>query len=309
MAQPVTIEFWDLQWGNADYQVVSQALVDQFNAEHPDIQVNLTIVPWTNWFETFVTAVASGSAPDVSTGASFQPNYFYDQDAILPLDDMIAGDAGRRDAGGHSRRRTSKPITSTVTTSPFRGPSTSPAGTIARISSTSSASRRRPRWDEFRAAAKAVTGDGVYGVISYPQEKILITMFQNNGGGFFTEDGKPDMLGERNRETVEYLAALVADGSVDPGSTGYDGNQAMQAFLSGKGAFFLWGPALLPNADAETQAKIGLLLANDGSARRQGDCRLERGDHGLQPDTAPEGNDGVHPLVVGAGDAAVEQGR
>src|SRR5690606_33033103 len=62
----------------------------RFNAENPDIQVVYRSVPWSNWYETYVTAIASGSAPDLSTGAGFQAVQFYDQDAILPVDDLVA---------------------------------------------------------------------------------------------------------------------------------------------------------------------------------------------------------------------------
>src|SRR5690606_8594993 len=79
MAQPVSIDFWDMIWGGSEYPVAAQALVDRFNAENPDIQVVYRSVPWSNWYETYVTAIASGSAPDLSTGAGFQAVQFYDQ--------------------------------------------------------------------------------------------------------------------------------------------------------------------------------------------------------------------------------------
>ncbi|BCP52369.1 sugar-binding protein [Kaistia sp. 32K] len=259
IAAPVTLRFWDLQWGNASYQVVAQQLVDRFNNEHPDIKVELTIVPWTNWFETFVTAVASGSAPDVSTGASFQPNYFHSQDAILPIDDLI--EAMRKDgslADIPEANLETYHVDGHYIALPW---AVDFAGWYYRKDILEKFNIQAPTsWQELREAAKAVTGDGVYGIMSSgDHDKILITLLQNNDGGFFDEDGKPDLLSERNRETVEFLAALQADGSVDRASVGYDGNHAIQAFISGKAAFYLSGPSLLANADAETQAKIGIL--------------------------------------------------
>ena len=263
-ADPVTVTFWDLQWGNADYQTVAQKLVDQFNTENPDIHVDLTIVPWTNWFETFVTAVASGSAPDVSTGASFQPNYFYAQDAILPLDDMIAqmkADGSLADIPEANLE--AYHVDGHYIALPW---AVDFAGWYYNKDILAKAGVKPPTsWDEFRAAAKAATGNGVYGVLSSgDMDKVLITMTQNNNGGFFTADGKADMTGERTKETVEFMAALQADGSVDPATAGYDGNHAVQAFLAGKSAFFLYGPSLLANADAATAAKIGLLSPMTG---------------------------------------------
>jgi multiple sugar transport system substrate-binding protein len=86
----VDLQFWDMIWGGPEYIDAGKALVAQFNQEHPDITVNYRSVPWTNWYQTFVTAIGSGTAPDVSTGAGYQAVQLYDQGAILPIDDVIS---------------------------------------------------------------------------------------------------------------------------------------------------------------------------------------------------------------------------
>ena len=77
-------------WGGPEYIDAGKALVAQFNQEHPDITVTYRSVPWTNWYQTFVTAIGSGTAPDISTGAGYQAVQLYDQGAILPIDDVIS---------------------------------------------------------------------------------------------------------------------------------------------------------------------------------------------------------------------------
>jgi multiple sugar transport system substrate-binding protein len=59
-------------WGGPEYIDAGKALVAQFNQEHPGITVNYRSVPWTNWYQTFLTAIGSGTAPDLSTGAGYQ---------------------------------------------------------------------------------------------------------------------------------------------------------------------------------------------------------------------------------------------
>ena len=86
----VDLQFWDMIWGGPEYIDTGKALVAQFNQEHPDITVTYRSVPWTNWYQTFLTAIGSGTAPDISTGAGYQAVQFYDQDAILPIDDVIS---------------------------------------------------------------------------------------------------------------------------------------------------------------------------------------------------------------------------
>ena len=43
----------------------------------------------TQWYQTFVTAIATGDAPDLSSGGAEQPFDFYAKGAILPLDDVV----------------------------------------------------------------------------------------------------------------------------------------------------------------------------------------------------------------------------
>ena len=76
-------------WGPPEYIDTGKALVAQFNQEHPDITVTYRSIPWNNWYQTFLTAIGSGTAPDVSTGAGYQAIQLYDQGAILPIDDVI----------------------------------------------------------------------------------------------------------------------------------------------------------------------------------------------------------------------------
>ncbi len=65
----VDLQFWDMIWGGPEYIDAGKALVAQFNQEHHDITASYRSIPWTNWYQTFLTAIGSGTAPDLSTGA------------------------------------------------------------------------------------------------------------------------------------------------------------------------------------------------------------------------------------------------
>jgi multiple sugar transport system substrate-binding protein len=67
----VDLQFWDMIWGGPEYIDTGKALVAQFNQEHPDITVTYRSVPWNNWYQTFLTAIGSQTAPDLSTGAGY----------------------------------------------------------------------------------------------------------------------------------------------------------------------------------------------------------------------------------------------
>ena len=102
----VDVQFWDMIWGGPEYIDAGKALVAQFNQEHPDINVTYRSIPWTNWYQTFVTAIGSGTAPDLSTGAAYQAVQLYDQGAILPVDDVISDQGGRQNRVGPGNDRT-----------------------------------------------------------------------------------------------------------------------------------------------------------------------------------------------------------
>jgi hypothetical protein len=59
----VDLQFWDMIWGGPEYIDTGKALVAQFNQEHPDITVTYRSVPWTDWYQTFLTAIGFGNRP------------------------------------------------------------------------------------------------------------------------------------------------------------------------------------------------------------------------------------------------------
>lgn len=260
-AQPVSIDFWDMNWGGTEYPVAAQALVDRYNAEHPDVQVVYRSVPWTNWYETFVTAIASGSAPDLSTGAGFQAVQLYDQGAIMPVDEVVAQlDAndfapGTLEALRYDDHYVGLPWGVDIRVLFYRKDLLEAAGVAVPTN-----------WQEFRDAAKTLTGNGKYGLVTAGDAMgvhwVLFSAI-NNGGGLFDAEGKPALNGERSKEALQYLADLVADGSINPASAGYVGDDARGAFFRGEAAFVIGGP-LLPDQSGDAKPQIGIVPPMQG---------------------------------------------
>lgn len=255
-AQPISIDFWDMIWGGPTYPAAAQALVDKYNAEHPDVQVVYRSVPWTNWYETFVTAIASGSAPDLSTGAGFQAVQLYDQGAIMPVDEVVAQlDAadfapGALDALRYDDHYVGLPWAVDLRVLFYRKDLLDAAGIAVPTN-----------WDEFRTAAKSLTKDGKYGLVSSGDPggmHWILASSINNGGGLFDADRKPALNGERTREALQFLTDLRADGSVSPASVGYVGDDARGAFFRGEAAFMLGGPLLADQA-GDIKEQLGIV--------------------------------------------------
>lgn len=86
----VELNFWDMAWGGPNsYVPVAEKLVEQFNEEHPDIHVTYQPIQWQNYYQTFLTAVTGGAAPDVSTGAFPQAVQYAAMDEILDLSPIL----------------------------------------------------------------------------------------------------------------------------------------------------------------------------------------------------------------------------
>ena len=122
-------------------------------------------------------------------------------------------------------------------------------------------------WEEFAAVAEAATGDGRYGFVMPGLGNLGMHTLQmfifNNGGGFFTEMGELDVMNERNVEAAEFVAMLVENGWIHPGSAGFSVSDADRAFAHGEVAMYVRTPrigALLP----EFADQIGLASPMEG---------------------------------------------
>ncbi|SCM74983.1 Extracellular solute-binding protein family 1 [uncultured Pleomorphomonas sp.] len=255
-AAPIELNFWDMNWGGTAYVDAAKALVDEFNKNHADVQVTYRSVPWSNWYETYVTAIASGSAPDISTGAGFQAVQFYDFGEILPVDDVVAAigpDAfskGTLDAVKWDDHYIALPWMVDIRAIFYRTDLLTTAGIEPPTT-----------WDEFRAAAKKLSGSGTYGIVSSGDSggsHWVPTSMINNGSGMFDSERKAAMTSERSMEALDFLGGLVADGSVNPSSTGYTSDDARGSFQRGEAGFILDGPNL-PELISDAKNKTAVL--------------------------------------------------
>jgi len=269
----VDLQFWDMIWGGPEYIDAGKALVAQYNQEHPDITVTYRSVPWSNWYQTFLTAVGSGTAPDLSTGAGYQAVQFFDQDAILPIDDVIS----EWKANG----KLDDFLPKTVDTLKYKDHYVALPWAIDirvwyyRKDLLEQAHVQPPtNWQEFKAAAQALTNAKAdqYGLVACGDtlgSHWLYTLMLNNGGGLFTKDKEPDLGSERNREALRLLSDLVQSHYVNPASAGYHDEDEVSAFSQGTGALTLHAPGLSGRLP-KISDKIGVLKPLVGPHGDQG---------------------------------------
>ncbi|SEE34777.1 multiple sugar transport system substrate-binding protein [Jiangella alba] len=82
----VDLAFWNGFTGGDG--PVMQQLVDQFNGEHPNIAVKMTVMEWADYYQKVPTAVQSGNGPDVGIMHIDSLPTNAARNVIVPLDDV-----------------------------------------------------------------------------------------------------------------------------------------------------------------------------------------------------------------------------
>lgn len=85
---PVHLTFWNYWDGNNGEAV--QALVDQFNAEHPEIQVENIFYGWGELLPRLQTAAAGGESPDIAAVDMAWMPLLANSGKVLALDSHLA---------------------------------------------------------------------------------------------------------------------------------------------------------------------------------------------------------------------------
>ncbi len=89
-AEPVTINFMNFSANEGGRVVTLDLMKSLFEQEHPNVTINIETVGWDNYFTQLQIRVGGGEAPDC-----FEVNFdnfisYADQNALLPLNDLIA---------------------------------------------------------------------------------------------------------------------------------------------------------------------------------------------------------------------------
>lgn len=89
--EPVTIDFWHV-WGGPRIPMVEQLIAD-FEAMHPEINIEHTLIDQSGMAERYLTAIAGGDPPDVIMvhGGRFFPA-FAERNALMDLTPYIEQD-------------------------------------------------------------------------------------------------------------------------------------------------------------------------------------------------------------------------
>ena len=258
----VTLKFWDNQQTESGLSQYQQEAVKRFEAENPDIKVEVTTIPYPEYQQRLLTAVQGGNAPDVSTLDQIWVAAFAEAGAIMPLDDQakaagIKPDTffkGAWDSANYNGKLWGIPFNVDVWSFSFVNNALLKAAGIDPASMVS--------FDGLKAAAEKLTdtGKGHYGVglFAHKGEDTVVVMDSfifSNGGKVLDDSGKCALTSPEAVGALSFLQSLapIAPKGILNASSG----DMRELFLNGSLALEFW-PALEQPTLAEVEARLGL---------------------------------------------------
>jgi len=237
--QKITLKHWYMSWG-PNYGPVIEEIAKDFSKAHPNIKVEVEVVPWAEYVTKFLTAVVGKAAPDTSEGSSYQPLKFAAMGEILPVDDIIEEwKVSGRLEDLYTENHKNYFWQDHYWALPVQ---IDPRALLYRKDLFMKAGLTEPtNWQELLNAAQKLTKGDMYGYVCEmsrghgPQQEMLYFAVQN-AAYTLDEEGKLVFNNPRMVEVFEFIKKLYK--TMPPGVLGYKGNDAEMAFCEGKAAIF-----------------------------------------------------------------------
>lgn len=242
--EAITLQFQSLSDQPATQEAVA-AIVDDWNAENPDVQVEIVQAGWDGIYDKLITQFTGGTAPDIVhfEAASIVP--FAEDGYLADLGDLI--DPELKDD-------ISEGIWESVTVEDqiIAYPSTMQSYMVfANTDLLEAAGVEIPTgdtmsWDELREIAQATTTDGTFGLgwgLGSPTSTIM-SLSLGFDGGYFEGSGEDVTIdvGPDELEVPERIHQMAyEDMSLDPTSLTQSGSDVLSSFYGGTAAMTVQG--------------------------------------------------------------------
>jgi multiple sugar transport system substrate-binding protein len=216
-------------------------IVTAFEKAYPNVKVNVTTIPWTNFDTEVQTMVQNKQYPDITEGDYFSN---YAQDGLLyPASDVLSNPGNLLPAfkaqGTYNGAQYGMPFTTSSRTLFYNKKLFAQAG----ISSAPQT------WAEVETDAAKITklGDVGFGLplgSEEAQAESLLWML-GDGGGYQTA-GKYTIDSAANVSAFTFLKGMVAAGDTEPNPGTVDRTPLWEQFAAGKVGMINGSPALIP---------------------------------------------------------------
>lgn len=228
-----------------------QEVADAFQAENPDIKINIEVVPWDTLLQRLTTDVAGGSAPDISIIGTRWLLDFAAQGVAEPIDAYLT------------------PEFKSVFVDSFMAPSVIdgqimglPVAASARAMMINkdlydAAGATAPtNWDEFYEASKkiaALPDTFAFGLQGKEIETDAYYYYSlwTHGGDILKADGTSGLDTPEALEAVKLYKQMIDEGLTQPSPTNYNREDVFNLFKQGKVGTIFTFPMLIPQIKEE----------------------------------------------------------
>jgi multiple sugar transport system substrate-binding protein len=243
-------------------------LIDAFQKSQSQITVRMEVLSWDEAATKYLAMVAANDPPDTSTGGNTWPPTYAAQGAIREADPLIQEVGGKQSFFDTELvpyvtqgKTWALPLYQTPDVLIYRKDWFQDKG----IALPDVEKDYSFTWDAYRAAAKKLTGNGVFGVVEPMADihgyKPLWGLMLSNGVAVLDKENK---LAFNNPETIEvydYALNLYKE-SAPPGEPTYQMTDSNTAIKTGKAGSTIWNTGLLreiKNEQAALLEKIGVI--------------------------------------------------
>ena len=243
----VVLNYWDMQWGGAEFMNQLQDNVTEFNRTHPDIFVNFQQLSWGDYTQKFLSAIQAGNPPDIGGGDSGIPFNMDAQDQALDISDLYQqwqsdGTFADMVPWGYEKWNYNGKHPGITWQFDIRA-------IYYRKDLLEQAGLKPPTtWDELMAAAKKLTnadknqiGIAVPGKQgSYDTDQFYMTLVMQAGGGLADADGNPTFDTPEQLKALEFEKQLV-ECCAAPGTPSWTFTEVLKAYEQGQAAMAFGG--------------------------------------------------------------------
>jgi multiple sugar transport system substrate-binding protein len=236
---------------SANTKIEFEKAARAFEAENPDIQVRIEVIPWSNYLQTLTTDISGNNAPDMSVVASIWLADFTAQGLVAPMSQIA------------SPELVAKFIPAMLTPSYIDGElmglpiAASARAMMVNTDLYAQASASPPKtWDELEEASARISALGDRFGFGLPgkEEEVDVYFYYalwSFGGRIFDENGKSAIASPEGIAAAKLYADMVKGGLTQPTPTAYSREDVFNMFKQGKIGTIFTFPMLVPQIQEE----------------------------------------------------------
>lgn len=238
----VTIQWWTPNWDEPE----SREMAAEFEAEHPDIKVEIVVTDWDTYKSKITTAISAGNAPELFTILLTDVIPYADKGLLEPLNDLGSN-------AGVDFTDILKPALDIVAAGdtnyavPFRYDGSGIYYNVDLLEKAGYDSFPET-WDEMVEMSKKLTGDSTY-AFAWPlgnQANAVTRLIQQvytYGGDIMDESGEKCLLNsDAAKKALGNIVNSMKEGYASKSSSEYDNTKMRELFGQGQLAFNFTGP-------------------------------------------------------------------